>query len=452
MHRYKVGDNNNTNLELIKSSQKVPKCRPLGSGEKIFWLSDRAQSAIMAKIKGRCSIEQLKQALTHVQQRHLLLQVRIALDEVQQPWFIEDNGNIPLRIVPRKGEKHWQQELEQELNQPFVFSQAPLVRVVLIHSEDVSELIITSHHSISDGMSMLFLIQDILHVLTTPEICNSFWSLPIIPAMEDLVPSKVATKTTSWQQKSSLSAKLTDPPTQLSNATVEKKSKIAADLNFASLSSEYTSLLISRCRQEQTTVHAAICSAFLLAIAQRNPFEKQQAFQCFSAINIRENLRPAVEGQVGYYAYGTATLSTLTPQGHMWEIARSFKQQLNQGAAPEKVFEDMLNNQKWNTSNSDHTRIKQAISEYLDRCLMVSNLGPVKFSSQFGKLQLQEIYGPIGLPPGKNQGLVRAVTLENQLFLTLVFPNLTTSSSEGADFLETAIQILQDQAEFGTTN
>ncbi len=433
----------NTNVQLLDSSQKVSQCRPLGAGEKIFCLSDRAQSAIVGKIKGRCSIEKIQSALTKVQQRHILLRVRIALDEAEQPWFVEDKGNIPLRVVARKGEQHWQQELEQDLNLPFVFSQAPLVRVVLIYSEQVSELIIVTHHSISDGMSLLFLLQHILEGLNTPDIVNTSSPLSTIPAMEDLVPSQVAAKQTSWQQQSSLSTKLIDPPTQLANASVEKEPKTTAQFHFASLSSKDTSLLIDRCRQEQTTVHAAICSAFLLAIAKRNPQEKIQTFPCFSAINVREFLRPVVEEQIGYYAHGKATFSTLAPQGNLWEIARSFKQQLNQELTPEKVFEDMFNNQKWDSSNSDRTQVKQEISEFLERCLIVSNLGRAKFASQFGQLQLQEIYGPIGTPPGANQGLVGAVTLENQLFLTLVLP--TGSSSEGADFLEVAIQILQEK-------
>ncbi len=442
------------NLQLIDSSVKFSRCRPLGAWEKILWLSDqsgRAQVAMMAQIKGKFSVEQLKQALTQVQHRHLLLRVRIALDEAQQPWFVEDTANIPLRVVPREGEQQWQRELEQELSQRFVSYQAPLVRVVLIHSTDVSELIITSHHCISDGTSKLLLIRDILQALTTPETSTSSQSLPIIPAMEDLIPGQVdenlislnsKTQKTSWQQQSSLSTKLTDPPTQFSNATVEQTSPILSHIHFASLSPENTTLLISHCRQEQTTVHAAICAAFLLAIANKNPSEKQQTLQCFSAMNIREDLRPVVEEQVGYYAHGKATLQTLTPNTSLWEVARSFKDQLNQEIAPEKIFEDILRNQEWLSTNPDLTQVQQAISEHLDRGLMVSNLGRLTYSPQFGQLQLQAIYGPIGIPPGRNQWVVGAVTVGKQLFLTLVLPKSTLLSAEREDLLEEAIQLL----------
>ena len=445
------------NLQLIDSSEKVSRCRLLGASEKIFWLNeqDATQVAIMAQIKGKFSVEQLNLALTQVQQQHLLLRVRIALDEAQNPWFVEDTSNIPLRVVPRKGEQHWQKELEQELGQPFVSHQAPLVRVALIHSTDVSELIITSHHSISDGASKLLLIRDIVRALATPETSISSQSLPIIPAMEDLILGQVdenllslnsKNQKTSWQQKSSLSTKLTESPTQFSNATVEQTSQILPDIHFAALSPEKTSLLISRCRQEQTTVHAAICSAFLVAIANQNPSEKQQAIECFSAINIREHLRPVVEEQFGYYAHGKATLQTLTPNASLWEVARSFKDRLNQEITPKKVFEDILRKQEWLSTNPDLTQFQQAISENLDRTLIVSNLGRVTFSPQFGQLQVQAIYGPIGIPPGRNQWVVGAVTVGKQLFLTLVLPKSIMCSAEGEDLLEEAIQLLQDRA------
>lgn len=442
-------------MQIIDSSQKNSICRPLGAWEKnIFWLSDQtnqAQFAMTAQIKGKFSVEQLEQALTQAQNRHLLLRVRIALDEAQQPWFVEDSANIPLRVIPREGEKHWEKELKQELSDPFVSLQDSLVRVVLIYSTDISELIIISHHSISDGMSKLLLIRDILQTLAKPE--DIFESPPIIPAMEDLIPIKVGEnllsinsrpQKTIWRQKSSLSTKLAALPIPVSTATGEQTSlsQTTPNIHFASLSSENTTLLISRCRQEKTTVHAAICTAFFLAIAKKKSPEKQQAVQCFSAINIREHLRPEVEEQFGYYAHGKAVLPILTPNTTLWEVARSFKDRLNQEIAPEKVFEDLLRNQEWISTNPNLTQVQQAISEHLDRGLMVSNLGRVKFSPQFGQLQLQAIYGPIGIPPGINQWMVGAITVGKQLFLTLVLPKSTMCSAEDKDLLEEVINLL----------
>jgi len=446
-------------MQIIDSSQKDSICRPLGAWEKnMFWSGDQnhhAQFAMMAQIKGEFSVEQLEQALSQVQNRHLLLRVCIALDEAQQPWFEEDQGsaNIPLRVVPREGEQHWEKELKQELSVPFVSLEDSLVRIVLIYSTDISELIILSHHSISDGMSKSFLIRDILQALAEPEDIDILKSLPIIPAQEDLIPTKVdenllsvnsRPQKTFWRQKSSLSTKLTAPPVHVSTAKDGQTSvsQTIPDIHFASLSPENTDLLISRCRQEKTTVHAAICSAFLLAIAKRRSSEKQQAFRCFTAVDIRKHLRPVVEEQFGYYAHIGSILQTLTPNTTLWDLARSLKDQLNQELAPEKLFEDLLRNQELVSTNPDFTQIRQQISEYLDKGITISNLGRVKFSPQFGHLQLQAIYGPIGIPPGVDVSALGAITLGNQLFLTLVLPKSLMHLKEDKELIEELMNLL----------
>ena len=126
-------------MQSVDFTQSVDICRPLGAGERIFWLHDRAHLlhfALTAHISGSFSLEQLQEALTLVQQRHPFLRVRIAIDETDQPWFVEHSASIPLRVVPRQSEDHWQREVEAEIATPFDWSQAPLMRVVLVRSEN----------------------------------------------------------------------------------------------------------------------------------------------------------------------------------------------------------------------------------------------------------------------------------------------------------------------------
>lgn len=442
------------NLQLIDSSQEFPMCRPLGAWEKLFWFCSQAHPthfALTAKIRGKFSIEQLKKTLNQVQQRHPLLRVRIAFDETQQPWFVEDAAKIPLRVVPREGEQHWQREIQKELSEPFVCTEAPLLRVVLLHSTNISELILVCHHCICDGISNILLTRDILQLLATP---NAFLEpLSKIPAMEDLIPSKVDDNilsensefpNNSWLKQSSLDIELLpQSPISLMSAKDNNFSpEILPHLNFGSLSPETTRLLISRCQQELTTVYGAICAAFFLAITRQNPSEETHTLQCFSAINIRQYLKPMVGEHFGYYAHGKSIFQTLSTNEDLWEIARSFKHQLNQEMTPEKIFKDLLHTQGWISTNPSLTQVQQAIAEHLDGALSISNLGRVKFPAQFGNLQLQAIYGPIGIPPGGKQWVVGSVTVGKQLFLTLVLPNSSISSAGVENLLEDAIHLL----------
>jgi NRPS condensation-like uncharacterized protein len=62
-------------------------------------------------------------------------------------------------VVERQSEQQWQQEVEYEIAHPFDWNQAPLIRMVLVHADDVSELIITCYHVLADGMSTVYLLR-----------------------------------------------------------------------------------------------------------------------------------------------------------------------------------------------------------------------------------------------------------------------------------------------------
>lgn len=446
-------------LQFIERFQEFPTCRPLSSWEQQVWLCDQVSPthfAVTAQIKGEFSVEQLKQALAQLQQRHPLLRVRIALDEVQQPWFVENTAKIPLRVLLREGEQHWEREVERELSEPFVWSQAPLVRVVLLHSTDISELIVTCHHSIADGMSSWFLIRDIFQILATDE--TFFQPLSAIPTVDSLILRKVdqtniPLQTTSdnpslLNQGSGGKALVSPQPKFLSSTGAGTPlSHIRHRVRSANITPETTKLLASCCHQEQTTVHGAICAAFLLAIAKRmplgqNPSEQLTNLNCFSAINIRQYLMPAVGEDVGYYVNGKQTRHSLSPNATLWEVAHSVKQQLKQEMVPEKIFSEILYSQESMATNPSVKSVQQGIVEYFEPGLAVSNMGCLKLPQQLEPLQLEAIYGPVGITPWENKAVVGAATVRDQLFLTLAWPDYTMSTVDAEKLLQEAIHLL----------
>lgn len=106
-----------------------------------------------AKISGSFSLDQLRKSLAQVQMQHPLLRVGIAVAETGYPKFVEQIAPILLRLVVREDDRSWQREVEVELSRSFSWRTAPLFRVVLLQSERVSELIMTCHHAIANGMS-----------------------------------------------------------------------------------------------------------------------------------------------------------------------------------------------------------------------------------------------------------------------------------------------------------
>jgi Condensation domain len=174
--------------------------RPLGTTEQALYLHDCANPlhfALTAQVKGEIQPDLLNLALTHLQYRHPLLRVRIAVDRTRYD-FVEQSNPIPQRIVSRQGVDDWERELEAELRQPFTQTDAPLIRVVCLHSLDISELIIICHHAIADGLSAVNLVRDLLTILGTPEPSLPF--LPMPTPLEALLPNYQPQLPHFWQK------------------------------------------------------------------------------------------------------------------------------------------------------------------------------------------------------------------------------------------------------------
>ncbi|NJP20537.1 MAG: hypothetical protein HC763_17760 [Hydrococcus sp. CRU_1_1] len=420
--------------QTLKPSAHTPKtssCRPLGAAEKMFWLCDRVQPihfTLTAQIQGEFSSEQLKHALMQVQQRHPLLRVGIALDETEQPWFVEEEANIPLRILRRQSEEHWQREVETEISTPFNWNQAPLIRAVLLHSLEISELIVVCHHAIADGISGAYLIRDILLALAVPSVILQ--PLPMPRSLEELMLGKA-------------DATLPDCPVALQTSDFKPpETSSLSRLLAGSLTPETTSRLISRCRQEQTSVHAAICAAFLLAIVRQSDSKQEQTLKCLTPINLQKRFISVTDAQFSLCLTAAMTLHALTPDTNVWAVARSVKQQLNPAMETEQVMTAIQQLQAWMSENPSATEVWQGFIEQYGCDIVVTNLGRLAIPQQFGQLHLRGIYGPSVMPSRDDGRLLGVATVGERLCFTLSYPESILSPEAATQLQQEAMQLL----------
>jgi hypothetical protein len=424
-------------MQSVDFTQSGDLCRPLGAGERIFWLHDRAHPlhfALTAQISGSFNIRQLQQALTLIQQRHPLLRVRIAIDETDRPWFVEHSASIPLRVVQRQSEDCWQREVEAEIATPFDWSQAPLMRAVLVGSDrdangaELFELIVVCHHSIADGISSAYLLRDILQAISTPTAFG--YSLPVPPSLEQLIPSP--TPTLEFE-----------PPQFTSNSAAVERLSMPARHSYVSsgmLSPETTLSLITRCRQEQTTVHAAICAAFILALHSQSPSARQ--IHCASPISLRSYLTSVDLENIICCIGSELTSHLLSPAENFWDVAHAVKQQLSEKMTPDKLFEKIYQGQEWLASNPSPDVALQVFTAQFGYDIAVSNLRRLPIEQQFPELELHAIYGPVVTTGVPTDRLVGVATLGDRLFYTLVCSELVMSRSQSERLLAEAIEIL----------
>jgi NRPS condensation-like uncharacterized protein len=400
----------------------------LGTEERMVWTYDRIRPLhfmITANIIGTLHLEELQQALIKVQQRHPLLNVKIALDRSEIPWVVNDIGSIPVRLVERHSPYQWQQEVERELATPFDWHRAPLIRLVLVRGNEASDLIISCHHSISDGMSVVFLLRDILQMLGTPD--RFLPALPPRPPYAQLIPHSEKPPASSFEP--SLAT------TTQTQATVPANSR--PRLHTWSLSTAETSEIVHACKQAQTTVHAAICAAFLLTIAQQPQFDAAIPLKCLTAIDIRRFL-PVVEDDFGSYYGLKVTAHPIDPALSLWDLAHAVKAQLARHTAPDQIFAQIPDVEGFLSTQPSSDDVIKMMEIVNGNDVFVSNLGRLTIPQQYGELQLAAIYGPAVMTHLDRHLFVGVATLGGRMFLSLTY--------SASDFLTGHIELLQQTA------
>ena len=154
-------------MAAIPELSAIDVARSLGGTEHLFSLIDRNRTihfAMVAQIEGSTSIPAWRTSLGKLQERHPLLSVAIEFNNGSAPYFgAVRNAPIPLRVLV--GPTGWQTEVARELATPFDPERAPLARAVLMHGERGSAFILTTHHSIADGLASAYAIRDLFRLL-----------------------------------------------------------------------------------------------------------------------------------------------------------------------------------------------------------------------------------------------------------------------------------------------
>jgi NRPS condensation-like uncharacterized protein len=420
---------NKVSAEIVHpSSIGTGGIRPLGTMERCLWLLDQAHPihfSIAAEIEGPTTLTSWRSALDAVQRRHPFFSVCIDEDENSNPYFRRVAGTqIPLRVVDNKNaESQWEREIENELSIRFDPKQAPLIRVVLLHQPNRSILIFTSYHPIGDGISMAFAIRDTLRALAGEKL----EALPPLPSMEDLLgmPQASPARTVS---KTSSSIRL-----EKAAATIHKDADAVRHVKGLRLSTELTSKLLSRSRQEGTTVHGALCAALVLAGRQvfnalNNPIRIHSSVDVRRPLQLGENYMQLAFG--GIVAVNPDTMPAF------WDIARFMKSGLAPAQSLEAVIAGLGGLNALLLQGTDSQAFSQIAKESHAHEATLTNLGNLPFDTSFGDLKLTSMWGPAIDLAAENGHTVGAATANGSLCL------LYTSSTPIPSLLEVMEQLM----------
>ncbi len=300
-----------------------------------FSISQPYNLVIVLRIKGKITEEELKEALNKAQNRHPLLKVRIEADENDAYWFTSEGvKKIPLTITKYENDSRTNSLFLENLETPFEYEkkQLPLFRTTLLHSKEQADLILCAQHTITDGLSMVFLTRDLIHFLNYPDSEPSPLLTPI--KQEDIFPSEVRkripknmfrTKVMFFLMRIYYFLKFGKRKTDVIHADDYKKDDLK--LIKWELSEEETNLFLKLCKKNNLAVHSAVCTLFLPHISTIN-----------NPVNLRDRLAYPIGESFGLYAGGTVVRKKYKERKDFWKNAKRYQSSLYLKLRDKKVY------------------------------------------------------------------------------------------------------------------
>lgn len=405
------------------SCQPWTRQRPLGALEQAFWLCDRnhpAHFALAAEVRGTTTPGKWRTALGALQRRHAMLAVGIAAGEEAAPCFVNvEPAPIPLRVV--RGTADWQAELAREMSQSFVQGQAPLVRATLLHEEGAATCILAAHHSVADGISLTYLFRDLLQSLDG----RSLAPLPMPASHETMLGfplDPVPSPPTSAD------------PSPTRTATYRPWDGQPPCVHSLRLPDRLSQALRKRARQQRTTVHGALTAALAMAREQIVGAPSHEGTRVLSPMDTRGML--GLDGECALVV--EAAISRVSPRlgDSVWDLAR----QVTDGLAPARTLDGIRAARsplcQATTHGLDVPTAATIFAQVYGHDLLLSNLGPLRFGTDFGALHLEAVWGPAVLFGLEGAQTVGVTTVDGRIGL------LHTSYEPIPNFLKTAGHIL----------
>lgn len=392
------------------------------------------------KISGSFTEAALRNALAKIQARHPLLTVGVQEDGKGQPWFVSPMPvpDIPVRILTRTSDEDWMRESEKECQQRFDMQNGPLLRMVWLRSAEVSELIMVCHHCICDGASIVTLYKEMLMLLDQPDLAIGQYET--FNTVEDLVPEAILS-----DKKLQRKGKVTAAILRLFLLFVSGKKQIRWGKDYTvrwKMDKAATAALVKRCKVQHTTMHAALCTAFLLAFRHVRG-SKNVKNQVFCPVNLRRYI-PEIKDDM---LFGFATSTTLSidkdPMLDFQEQVKRLNNRLSEKLSNLKVYEEIMLNEYL------HPVVKK-LSQYLSTArgnndLTFSNMGRLDIPKKFGSFEVEAVHNPILIFKSANPNGIIASTFDEQLNFSFLSNDAYLSYEEASAIRDKAMELLLEE-------
>jgi len=244
--------------------------------------------------------------------RHEILGCRIIQSNDGTAYYSPLPDAVP-RIQIRKLDDidtDWIKLIHEQERVPFDWENGELIRFFVLQGENVTQLVIVAHHLAGDGMSVLYLVKDIMTALGNPGI--GMEKLQVRNLRDDDIPKKaglnpllklmISMTNVRWRKIKRV-FKYSNYRGMFTSFWDKKDTEILKGC----ISGDELNALIDKCKQNNVTVNSAITTAFIKASGER------------SDVGLAASIRPQGFEGMANFATGISIQYTYDDSRSFWE-------------------------------------------------------------------------------------------------------------------------------------
>ena len=434
----------------------VMRSRPLLLLERTMYREGRTPftSVFTIKLRGTLDECQLRRALRTLQDKHPLLRCVVEHTDGRPHFVLQANpAPIPLRIIERRSEDDWPNQVRREWTVPFGVGEA-LARFVWLRGAHASELILVAHHCVCDGQSGMTLLGQCLRAcddpqreLDAPE--RELTTFDALKTIEDLVPGSLR-QNQRFQRRVHWKMRLLRLGLLLKrkNAGDVRTPIVSEQMYFHRwrLDADASLMIMDRCKTEGVTVLAASTVAFLQAFREvRGVAELRKAY---TMVNVRRFLPQLKPHDLFGIAPGVELSLNKIPPGEitedgLWECARAIKADMTRridrlGAG---LYEYLVG------LESLHDKYDRLVGNTEGapavRHLTLSNMGRLDLPTQYRTFALETVYSPVVMVSPTPANTVVLSSFAGQLEFAIVSDTQSLPHTQAMAIQQRAMAILR---------
>ncbi len=409
--------------------------RKLSAMERMSLHMPNPNVVVVAQLSEQLSAGAIQRGLPALCQRHPLLAVRTEVKENGDAWFTTDHvGLPPVHDGDLPAEASWRSFVAAEHRERIDWLTGPMVRFRLLQHAGRSICMVVAHHSICDGLSLVYVLRDLLEWVWTGDF-GEHDSRSV--ALRDAAPPLRS----SFLEKAMLGAMSRKWKAQ--NVHFRPGDSIRLHEAFwtshqsavwtASLGADETKKLVQLCHAESISIGNIINAAFLKSQAQLQP-NRDINKTTLVAASIRHLLAPKAGQALGFYATGVRVGYSYNVRQSLRTNARAFSQRLTPLLTPKTLFAmmrlapldpgliDALAYARGGLCDQPLAVrfLKRTGKDRVMAGLLMSNLGAVPINSELRPPVVDALYGPMVLSDSTEK-YVGAVTVGNRLHLSVSY-------------------------------